>query len=403
MVLQEIVLGVVSGLAYGVISSVFIVFLAMIFKYFTEESFPWFISIIIGLGIVGVSGGLLSILDEPAPLPVTRVLVASLILVWATKEGDKLAARLPRKKISLISSLGIIGKQAYLAVRVPNESDINDIPGKARVSLVVKKQLSGREFILPSDLPNEELVNRVKRRLLTDWALGDVELELDREGRFTYFAVSAREQGLSGDLEEGFVAFPIKYDDCPYGLASGDIVRAYSGKDLLIDSVEIKGVNEADKTVTLTLDAQRLQNCVGRHVTQIVALPRPKKKLTVNEIMTRTVRTVRPDAALNDAISIMNERDIGSVIVAQQDRPIGILTDRDILQGIEKRPLDTSRMRVEDLMSEPVVQIPVDSYADEALAIMKNRNLKRLAVTSEGKLVGIVTHEDIFRVTSSVS
>lgn len=81
MVLEEIAQGVVSGLIYGVISSVFIIFLSMIFKYFTNEPFPWFVGIIIGLGIVGISGGLLSILDEPTPLPVTRVLVASLILL----------------------------------------------------------------------------------------------------------------------------------------------------------------------------------------------------------------------------------------------------------------------------------------------------------------------------------
>jgi len=402
MVLEEIALGILSGLAYGVISSVFIIFLSMIFKYFTNEAFPWFVSIIIGLGIVGISGGLLSILDEPAPLPVTRVLVASLILVWATKEGDKLAARLPKKKVPLISSLGLIGRQNYLAIRVPNESEINDIPGRPRVSMVVKRELSGKEFLLPSDLPDEELVNRVRRRLLTDWALGDVELELDHEGRFTYFAISAREQGLSGDLEEGFVAFPVKYDEAPSGLASGDIVRAYSGKDLLIDSVEVKGVNETDKTVTLTLDAESLPKCIGKQVTQIVALPRTKKKLTVSEIMTRIVHTVKPDASISDAISIMNEHRIGSVIVTEQDRAIGILTDRDILQRIEKRPLDTKSTKVRDLMSEPLVQISPDSFAEEASAIMRNRNLKKLVVVSQGKLVGIVTRTDVFRVASEI-
>lgn len=159
--MEEIAQGVVSGLIYGVISSVFIIFLSMIFKYFTNEPFPWFVGIIIGLGIVGISGGLLSILDEPAPLPVTRVLVASLILVWAT-EGGKLAARLPKKKVPLISSLGMIGRQNYLAIGAPNESEINDIPSKPRVSMVVKRELSGKEFLLPTDLPSEELVNRIR-------------------------------------------------------------------------------------------------------------------------------------------------------------------------------------------------------------------------------------------------
>ena len=81
MILEEIASGIISGLVYALISSTFIIFLSMIFKYFTNETFPWFISTIIGLGIVGISGGLLAILDEPTPLSITRIIVASLILV----------------------------------------------------------------------------------------------------------------------------------------------------------------------------------------------------------------------------------------------------------------------------------------------------------------------------------
>jgi len=403
MILEEIASGIISGLVYALISSTFIIFLSMIFKYFTNETFPWFISTIIGLGIVGISGGLLAILDEPTPLSITRIIVASLILVWATKEGDKLAARLPKKRIHLISSLGVIGRQHYSVLKVPDERDINDIPGKPRVSLVVKKELSGKEFLMPADLPTEELVNRVRRRLLVDWGLGDAELELDQQGRFTYFAISAKEQGLSGELREGFVALPLKYSEAPSGLASGDIVKLYSRNDLLIDSVEVKGVSESSKTITLILDAKDLEKCVGKEVTQIVALPRVRENLTVKEVMTHNVRTIKSDASLCDAISLMNQHRIGSVIVAEEDRAIGILTDGDVLQRIAKSRSDTRSMKVGDLMSKPIIEISDNCSADEALAIMRNRNVKKLAVTREGKLVGIVTSNDIFRAASSIS
>jgi len=403
MILEEIASGIISGLVYALISSTFIIFLSMIFKYFTNETFPWFISTIIGLGIVGISGGLLAILDEPTPLSITRIIVASLILVWATKEGDKLAARLPKKRIHLISSLGVIGRQHYSVLKVPDERDINDIPGKPRVSLVVKKELSGKEFLMPADLPTEELVNRVRRRLLVDWGLGDAELELDQQGRFAYFAISAKEQGLSGELREGFVALPLKYSEAPSGLASGDIVKLYSRNDLLIDSVEVKGVSESSKTITLILDAKDLEKCVGKEVTQIVALPRVRENLTVKEVMTHNVRTIKSDASLCDAISLMNQHRIGSVIVAEEDRAIGILTDGDVLQRIAKSRSDTRSMKVGDLMSKPIIEISDNCSADEALAIMRNRNVKKLAVTREGKLVGIVTSNDIFRAASSIS
>jgi len=400
MIVEEIASGIVSGIIYGLMSSVFIIFLSMIFRYFTGEMFPWFISIPMGLGIVGISGGLLALLDQPTPLSVTRIMVASMILVLATNEGNKLGTRLPRRKISLISSLRAIGRQDYFTVRIPDEREIDDIPGKPRVTVGVKRRLSGTELLLPADLPREELENRVRRRLLTDWGLGDVELELDQRGRFIYFAISAREQGLSGGLREGFVAFPMRYHAAPSSLASGDFVRIYSGSDLLIDSVEARAVDEASKTITLVLEAKDEDRCVGKEATQVIALPRPKKGLTVKEIMSRNVCTVRPDTSLLETISMMNERRVGSVIVVDDDEAIGILTDRDILQRLGKSHLNLKSTRVRNLMSEPLVEISPDSSVDEALTIMRSRNVKILPVTSEGRLVGILTSDDIFRATS---
>lgn len=400
MIVEEIVSGVISGVIYGLISSVFIIFLSMIFKYFTGETFPWFVGVAVGLGIVGTGGGLLALLDQPTPLSVTRIMIASMILVVATNEGNKLGARLPKKGIPLISSLRAIGRQDYLTIKVPHERDIMDIPGKPHVNVVVKRRLSDTELLLPADLPREELENRIKRRLLTDWGLDDIELELGQRGRITYFAVSAREQGLSGSLKEDFVAFPMSYNTAPRDLALGDVVKIYSGKDLLIDCVETRGLDEDNKVITLILNAKDLQKCVGRKATQIIALPRAKDRIMVKEIMTRNVYTVKPDASLREAISLMNEHRIGAIIVMEEDKAIGILTDRDVLKRMEKNRLNVKSTRVRDLMSEPLVEISASSSVDEALTIMRSRNVKNLPVISEGKLVGIVTSDDIFRTTS---
>lgn len=402
MLIEEIVSGVVSGVMYGLISSVFVILLSMIFKYFTGESFPWFLSVGVGLGIVGISGGLLALLDEPTPLSVARIMVASMILVLATNEGNRLGSRLPRKRISLLSSLRALGRGSLTTIRISDEQDIDDVPGKPRVGIGVKRRLAGTEFLLPADLPREELGNRIKRRLLADWRLGDAELELDQRGKLTYLAVSALEYGLSGSLREGSLAFPMKYDAVPAGLAPGDLVRVYSGSDLLIDSVEVKGVDEDNKTITLVLKSGDLQNCIDKEVTRVVALPRTKRGMLVEEIMTREMCTVRPDTNLREAISLMNERRVGSVVVTENDRAIGILTDRDVLQRVVKGRLET-RSKVGDVMSEPVVEIPPDLSVDEALTVMRTRNVKNLPVTSRGRLVGMITSDDISRATSVVT
>lgn len=399
MILTEIISGILSGLAYALISSVFVIFLSMTFKYFTNETFPWFVSTAIGLGIVGISGGLLAILDEPTPLSITRILVASLVLVWATNQGDKLATLLPKKKIHF----GMISRHNYLALKVPDERDIIDIPGKPRVGMAVKKELAGKEFLLPADIPREEIVNRLRRRLLADWGLGDAELELDQQGRFGFFAISAREQGLSGDLREGSVAVPMMCDAIPIGLASGDIVMVYSGNQVLLESAEVRGVNEASKTVTLILDSKDLQKCIGKEATRIVVLPIIGRKLMVNEIMTRNVRTVTPQASIAQAVSLLSQYKIGCVVVVEEGKPIGILTDGDVLQRIEKNHPDINSTKARAWMTHPIVEISPNSSLEEAMAIMRNRNVKKLPVTSEGSLVGILTSNDIFRASSFMS
>lgn len=136
-------------------------------------------------------------------------------------------------------------------------------------------------------------MNRLRRRLLADWGLGDADLELDQQDRFGFFAISAREQGLSGDLREGSVAVPMKCDAIPIGLASGDIVMIYSGNEVLLGSAEVRGVNEANRTVTVILDSKDLQKCIGKEVTQIAVLPAIGRKLMVKKVGLNDVRSAR--------------------------------------------------------------------------------------------------------------
>jgi len=130
-----------------------------------------------------------------------------------------------------------------------------------------------------------------------------------------------------------------------------------------------------------------------------VALPRARRGMLVEEIMTREICAVRPDTSLREAISLMNERRVGSVVVTENDRVVGILTDRDVLQRVVKGRLDT-KSKVRDVMSEPVVEIPSDLPVDEAVMVMRTRNVKNLPVTSRGRLVGMITSDDVSRATS---
>jgi len=134
-------------------------------------------------------------------------------------------------------------------------------------------------MIFPSDLPPEEIERRLKRRLITDWGVGEVESELDNKGKITHLAISAKEQGLSEGIPKGYAAVPIKCEIMPSGLALGDIVRIYLKNEELIEGVEIKGVDKTEKKVTVVIKQDKIENIREQEASLIVVLPYTKPRV----------------------------------------------------------------------------------------------------------------------------
>ncbi|MFQ6085537.1 MAG: ATP cone domain-containing protein [Candidatus Bathyarchaeia archaeon] len=275
---QEAAFGFIQGVIYGGVASVPIIFLSLVFTYLTGERFPSLMGVILGLGILGIGGGLLAVLNQPTVGGVVEVIVASILIVWVVNVGNRLAERIPKKNGSISAIWRRARRHGYLTIKLPDARLINDISGKPRVPEDLKIELSEREFVLPRDLPKDELSNRLKRRLITDWGIGDVEIDLDDEDRVTYFAVAARELGISQTIPSGSVATPIKCDGMPLGLAAGDFVRIYLDNGEVIDRVEVKGVDRAERSVTVLADMDSLERMRNRRASLIVALPTAVRK-----------------------------------------------------------------------------------------------------------------------------
>ncbi|MBY8987851.1 MAG: hypothetical protein KGD61_05305 [Candidatus Lokiarchaeota archaeon] len=135
-----------------------------------------------------------------------------------------------------------------------------------------------REMIFPSDLPPEELERRLKRRLITDWGVGEIEVELDHNGTITHLAISAKEHGLSEGIPKGYAAVPIKYEMIPSGFALGDVVRIYLKNEELIEGVEIKGVDKSEKEITVVIKQDKIEKIRNQDASLIVILPYTKPK-----------------------------------------------------------------------------------------------------------------------------
>jgi len=275
--ISDLVLSAFRGLIDGVIASFFIIFLSMIYRYFTNEKFPSFLGIILGLGVVGISGGLLAILEQPTIEGVTEIIIATIVIAWGVNTGNKMAEKIPKKGIPFQNILKTKNKK-YTTIKLPNAHLIFDISGKSRVTEEIKNDLSEREMVFPSDLPPEEIERRLKRRLITDWGVGEVEAELDHNGKITHLAISAKEQGLSEGIPKGYAAVPIKCEMMPAGLALGDIVRIYLKNEEVIEGVEIKGVDKAEKKITVVINQNEIENVRAQEASLIVVLPYTKPR-----------------------------------------------------------------------------------------------------------------------------
>ena len=118
--------------------------------------------------------------------------------------------------------------------------------------------------------------------------------------------------------------------------------------------------------------------------------------LLVRDVMTKDVRVVRPDTSVKEVVAVMNKFDIGSIVVVQGERPVGIITERDILKRIVEPCLTPETVTARQIMTSPVVTINENASINEAAKLMAKKGIKRLLVTrNNDELVGIVTFTDI--------
>jgi CBS domain-containing protein len=124
-----------------------------------------------------------------------------------------------------------------------------------------------------------------------------------------------------------------------------------------------------------------------------------KPIVSVKEAMSPKVLTVGPETTVARAAKLMAQRSVGSVVVVKSKKPLGILTERDLLMKVLSADLKPSKISVKSIMSSPIITVPPDTEITEALRIMAKNKIRRLPVVVQGKLVGIVTTSDIMAIS----
>ena len=117
---------------------------------------------------------------------------------------------------------------------------------------------------------------------------------------------------------------------------------------------------------------------------------------TVREAMTASPRTVSPSTTAVEAARVMDEEDVGSLpVVEQDDALVGIVTDRDIALRVVAAARDPQTTTVGDICTKELSYAYPDEPLDEALEQMAYRQIRRLPVVDDDRLVGILAQADV--------
>ena len=121
--------------------------------------------------------------------------------------------------------------------------------------------------------------------------------------------------------------------------------------------------------------------------------------ITIGDMMSRTVETIEEIASVQGAAKKMKEKDVSSLVVIDtQNKPQGIVTERDIVRKACINDIRTSAVTLRDIMSYPVITIDSTESASKAVDMMLQHNVRHLLVVdkdNDGKPIGIITPLDI--------
>jgi len=107
------------------------------------------------------------------------------------------------------------------------------------------------------------------------------------------------------------------------------------------------------------------------------------------------VHFIHPDASVFDALKLMAENDIGSLVVLEDDKLVGIITERHYAREIVLKGKTSPGTLVRDIMSKKVICTRLDQAVEECMAVMTERAVRHLPVLEHGRLVGIVSIGDM--------
>ena len=127
------------------------------------------------------------------------------------------------------------------------------------------------------------------------------------------------------------------------------------------------------------------------------AVPSTLKEVLKQKESGATIHSVAVDATVDEAITAMNQKGIGAVLVMYDENLVGIFTERDVLTKVASRKLDPRTTPLADVMTKNVLALDPTATVEYAMRVITEKRFRHLPVTEDGKLIGVLSSGDLTR------
>ena len=122
-----------------------------------------------------------------------------------------------------------------------------------------------------------------------------------------------------------------------------------------------------------------------------------KISLRVKDVMDDKVYLIDESATCREALKMMVEKGVWSLLVSKEGLPVGVVTERDIIKKVVAKGLNVDGVKVSEIMSSPIISIGPDEPIARAMELMAANDIRRVYVVEGGKVIGRVTQTNAFK------
>lgn len=107
--------------------------------------------------------------------------------------------------------------------------------------------------------------------------------------------------------------------------------------------------------------------------------------------------TISPEATVFEALTLLAEKDIGSLVVVEDDHVVGIFSERDYSRKVILQGKSSRKTLIKEIMTPDVICVRPDQSVSKCMALMTNKRIRHLPVLVDGKLVGVISIGDVVK------